>query len=99
MLDNKDFVVRGVNNKNIEAVADKVTKMGYTETMHAENLSTYTKVLIEASEDWTADLATGILFGGSIKFADYIVGGFDEDDLIDIRENVVVMSAEDFLTL
>lgn len=99
MLDNKDFVVRGINKNNIEAVADKVTKMGYTETMHSEDLASYTKVLIEASEDWTADLATGTLFGGAIKFADYIIDGFDEDDFIDIRENVIIITAEDFLAL
>lgn len=104
MLDNKDFIVKGINRKNVKAVADKVTKMGYIKTMHHEDLAIYTDVLIGVTEDspafdWTADLATGTLFGGAIKFADYIMDGFDEDDLIDIRENVVVITADDFLAL
>lgn len=103
MLENKDFVVRGINRNNVEAVANKITEMGYVETMHGEELALYTKALIEASKgseyDWTADLATGTLFDGVLKFADYIMDGFDEDDFIDIRENVVIITADDFLAL
>lgn len=99
MLKDKDFIVTGINKGDIEKVAEKVTEMGYIMTMHAEPLELDTEALIESIEDCTADLATAILFGGDIKIADYIMGGFNKEDLTDIRDNVVVITAEDFLAL
>lgn len=98
-IKNKDFIIRGLNKNNINAVSDKITEMGYTHTMNHEELRLDTIALIEAYKDWTADLATGSLLYGAIKFAEYVMDGFDGKDLYEIRDNVIILTADEFLAL